>query len=110
MTGYAGFRDYVGTPRISTHPTEKQITTLSQEFCAGYVLLQIVRNPHRILARESESVIQWDVWIGVGSSAETAGSLLNPETRRTPSYEKLMSLVECGTAPRPALLKNQGRK
>ena len=44
-------------------------------FCAGYLLLQIVRNPHIILARGSESVFKLDVWIGVGSSAETAGSL-----------------------------------
>ena len=69
MTGYAGSRDYVGTPQskqktphISTHPTEKQTPTLSQDICAGYLLLQIVRNPHRVLGRESESVFKWDVW------------------------------------------------
>ena len=33
--------------------------------------------------RGSESVFQWDVWICVGSYAETAGSLRYPET---PSY------------------------
>ena len=61
------------TPHIFTHSTEKQTTTLSQEFCEGYLLLQLVRNPHRILAREDWSL--WDVPIGEGSSAETAGSL-----------------------------------
>ena len=67
MTGYAGSWDYVETPavsaedpHISTHPTEKQTPTLSQELCAGYILLKTVRNPHKILARGSESVFQWD--------------------------------------------------
>ena len=46
MTEYAGSPDYVGTPQSpqktphrSTHPTEKQTPTLSQEFYAGYLLL-----------------------------------------------------------------------
>ena len=68
-------------PQISTHLTEKQTPTLSQEFSAGYLLLQIVRNPHRILAIWSESVFKLDVWICVGSVAESAESLRNPETR-----------------------------
>ena len=39
----------------------------------------------RSLQREVEShVFQWDVWIYVGSSTETVGSLRNPETRRSP--------------------------
>ena len=48
-----------------------------------------------ILARESES--QWDVWIvGVESSSETAGSLRNPKTRRTPSYRhSTIICVQC---------------
>ena len=37
--------------------------------------------------REGRSpVFKWDVWIDVGSTTQTAGSLRNPETRRTPSY------------------------
>ena len=31
-------------------------------------------------------MFQWDVWIGVGSSADIARALRNPETRPTPSY------------------------
>ena len=57
----AGSQDYLGTPQsplktrhISTHPTKKQAPTLSQELRAGYLFLQIVRNPHRILARGSD--------------------------------------------------------
>ena len=93
MTGYAGSQDYVGTqqspqktPHRSTHPTEKHTPTLSQEFCADCELFELTSNPHRTLAKGSESVFQWDVRICVGSSEETAGSLRNPETRRTPSY------------------------
>ena len=52
----------------------------------GLLITSKVRNPRRILPKGSESVFQWNVWIGVESSAETAGSLRNPETRRTPSY------------------------
>ena len=51
ITGYAGNRDYVGAPQS---PQKTQHKTLSQEFCAS--VLQIVRNPHRILARWSVSV------------------------------------------------------
>ena len=47
------------------------------------------------MQREGRSpVLQWDVGIGVGSSAETAGSLRNPETRRTPSYEQSRRVLE----------------
>ena len=73
MTGYAGSQDYVGTP---------QTPTLSQEFCVGCEQFEVISKPCRVLARGSESVFQWDVWICVGSSAESAGSLRNPLTRR----------------------------
>ena len=86
MNGYAGSRDYVGTPHQSTHPTKKQNSTLSQELCAGCELFEVISNPHRTLARGSEFVFLWDMWICVGSSVETAESLRNLETRRTPSY------------------------
>ena len=80
MTGYAGSRDYVGTPQRtphrSTHSPEKQTPTLSKEFNVSCELFEVTR---------TESVIQWDVWISVGSSAETTGSIRNPETWRTPS-------------------------
>ena len=99
---YDGVRRVSGLrrdPAVSTHPTEQQTSTLSQESCAGYLLLQSVRNPHRILARGSESVFKWDVWIGVGSSAENAGSLRNSETRRTPSIIYINpSLRDLGTS------------
>ena len=74
MTGYAGSWHFVGTPQspqkilhISTQPTENTPTRTG------------------LTTRGSETVFQWDVWIGVGSSVETAGSLRIPETRRTPS-------------------------
>ena len=67
-----------------THSTEKQTPTLiAKILCKPF---EAISNPHRTLARGSESVFQWDVWICVGSSAETAESLRNPETRGTPSY------------------------
>ena len=61
MTGYAGSRDLVGTPQS-----------------------QIVRNPHGVFARGSESIFSVGYIICVRSSTETAESLRNPETRRTP--------------------------
>ena len=48
MTGYAGSRDYTGT--------------LSQEFCAGCEQIEVISNPHRILTRGSECVLQWDMF------------------------------------------------
>ena len=77
LTRYAGSPQK--TQHRSSHPTEKQTPTLSQEFCSGYLLLQIVRYPQNLFAKGSESVFQWIAWIGVGSSAETAGS-------RDPAY------------------------
>ena len=97
MTGYAGSRDYAGnpqspwrTPQRSTHPTEKQILTLSLRV----LCTEQSQREGRSLQREGRSlqrecrrpVFQLDVWIDVGSSTGTAGSLCNPETRRTPSY------------------------
>ena len=80
MTGYAGPRYYVGTPqspwrtsRISVNPTQKWTPTLSQEFCAVYLLLQfkLFATRTEFLARGSESNFRWDIQICVGSSAET---------------------------------------
>ena len=93
-TGYAGSRDYVGnlqspwrTLHRSTHYTEKQdpdplVASSVRVFCA-----QNSQREGRSVPREGRSpVFQWDVWIGVGSSAETARSLPNPGVRRTSSY------------------------
>ena len=65
----------------STHPTEKQDSD-------PLVASSVHRTPAQNSQREGRSpVFQWDVWIGVGSSAETARFLRNPENRRTrPSY------------------------
>ena len=41
----------------STHPTEKQTLAISQEFCEDCELFEVT------LARGSESVFQWNVWI-----------------------------------------------
>ena len=93
MTGYAGSQDYEGTsqspqktPHQSTYPTEKQdsvpLVADSYPFVANSVWVFCAQNSQR----EGRSLVfQWDVWIGVGSSAETARSLRNPETQRTPS-------------------------
>ena len=60
MTGYAGSRDFVGspqspqkTPHRSTHPTEKQTPTLSQEIFAGFELFEVTRTE---LLREGRSL------------------------------------------------------
>ena len=94
MTEYAGSRDYVGnlqstwrTPHRSTYPTEKQdsdplVASSVRAFCT-----QNSQRQGRGLQREGRSpVFKWDVWICVGSTTETAGSLCNPVTRRTQSY------------------------
>ena len=55
------------------------------EFCAGSKHIWSYKLPTQNSQQEGRS--QWDMCIGVGSSAETARSLRNPETRRTPSYD-----------------------
>ena len=70
MTGYAGSRDYVGTPQcpqrtrhISTYPTQKQISYewVGVYFSVGYV--------------DMRKVLHGDCWVPA-----------YPETRRTQSY------------------------
>ena len=59
MTEYAGSRDYVGTPHISTYPTEKQTPTLSQEF---YLLSFKLFATRAEFMREGWSLFcQWDM-------------------------------------------------
>ena len=93
VSGYVGTRDYVGslqfswkTQHRSTHPTEKQD---SDPLVASSVHRTPAQNSQREglnLQREDRSpIFQWDVWIGLGPPAVTAGSLRKPETRRTPS-------------------------
>ena len=68
MTEYAGSRDYVGTPQSPPN-----------------LSLRVICRLHRSL------FFNWDVWICVGSSAETVGRGIprrNPEIRRTPSFEE----------------------
>ena len=62
MTGYAGFRDYVGNLQSLHIPLKNRTPTLS---------LQTPTLSLRV------------VCTNVGSSTETEGSLRNPETRRT---------------------------
>ena len=52
----------------------------------NYLDFKVISNPHRILARGSGSVFQWDMWIYVGSPAETGGggSMRNPGTSASP--------------------------
>ena len=52
-------------------------------FCA-----QNLQRQGRSLPREGRgSLFQWDLGISVGFFTETTGSLRNPKTRRTPSYD-----------------------
>ena len=68
MTGYAGSRDYFASS--------------VRVFCA-----RNSQREGRSLPRQGRNHLsQWDVGISVGFFTETAGSLRNPETRRTPSY------------------------
>ena len=55
-------------PHIPLRPSRKNSVRVT-------ILLKIVRNPHIILARGSESVFQWGKQVCVRSSTETAGSL-----------------------------------
>ena len=99
MTGYVGSRDYVGnlqspwwTLHVFTHPTEKQdsdpLVADPDPLVASSVRVFCAKDSQR----EGRSpVFQWDVLIVVGSSTETAGSLRNPETRRTPTYLALQT-------------------
>ena len=97
VTGYAGTRDYVGnmqspwrTQHRSTHPTEKQDSNPLVTRSVHRTPAQKSQRKGRSLQREGRSLVfQWDVWIGEGSSTETAVSLRNPESRRTPSYINL---------------------
>ena len=97
---YAGARRVSGLRREpaedstlhrSTYPTEKQTPTTSEKFCADCELCEVISNPYRPLEGGSESVFQWDVWICVGSSAETAESWLHDCDRRPSLFCKLGS-------------------
>ena len=73
---------------------------------ANYFKLQITRTE---LLREGRRRSLFffggmcSVWICVGSSAETAGSLLHPETRRTPSYTQQAQNMAKPPKPTPGL-------
>ena len=85
MTGFTGSRDYVGTPQ-SPQKTP-HISTLRPSrcwFCAGCELFEVTSNPH--ITRNERVGVSFFSGIGVGYSAETAGSLHHPETRRNPPY------------------------
>ena len=54
---------------------------------------QNLQREGRSLPREGRGpLFQWDVGINVGFFTETTGSLRNPKTRRTPSYEDFLLL------------------
>ena len=99
MTGYAGSRDNLGTPQspqtIPNIPLKNRLRPSRKSFVWVTCYMLIVRNPHRILARGSESIFQWYIWIGVGSSAETAGFNL-PILHSYSFLESLRSPVVCG--------------
>ena len=71
MTGYAGFRDYVGNLQSLQIPLKNRTPTLS------------LQTP--TLSLQTPTLSLRVVCTRVRSSTETAGSLRNPETRRTPS-------------------------
>ena len=77
----------------------------SEPLVASSMRVFCVRNSQRegrSRPREGrDHLFQWDVGISVGFSAETTGSLRNPETRRTPSpVSRMVSLgAEVGDDP-----------
>ena len=97
MTGYAGSRDYVGSSlREKPHtdpniPLGKMILSLSWQTPTLSFRVFCARNSQqegRSLPRQGgDHLTQWDVGISVGFFTDTTGSLRNPETRRTPSYD-----------------------
>ena len=91
MTGYAGSRDYVGTPQspqktshISTFPTEKRLRTSCKNSVRVTYYFKLFAT-RRVFLREARSKF-FSGQICVRSSTETAGSLHNPEIRLTPAY------------------------
>ena len=88
------------TPHRSTHPTEKQTPTLSQELCAGCELFEVTRT--ELLG--GGRILFFSGMCGV-FCGNHAGSLRNPETRRTPSYtvssflktSTAISIIICGS-------------
>ena len=98
MTRYAGSRDYVGTPQSpqktphrSKHPTEKQTSTLSQEFCAGYLLLQNFTTRTECL-RKGRSLFFSGMYGSVWG--------LLRRLRRTSSYDRSRRVPRWGQYPR----------
>ena len=95
MTGYARSRDYVGTsqsPKKIPHiPLKNRLQPSHCEFCASYLLLQIVRNLHRTCNKRvgvcfSVGCVDW-----CGIFCGDWGSLCNPETLWTLSYVWIMA-------------------
>ena len=90
MTGFTGSQDYIGTLslRRRSHtnphiPLKNRLRPSCCKFCAGCELFEVISNSHRT---HNERVgVCFSVGC-VGSSSETARSLRNPETWRTPSY------------------------
>ena len=98
--GYAGSRDYAwDSAEDPAHPTKKRTPTHSLRVLCGLLITSnSVHVRTELATRGSESFFQWDMWISVGSSVETAGSLCNPETRRSPSDLPMVSqLYPAGT-------------
>ena len=97
MMGYAGSRDYVGTPQspqkiqyISTHPTKKQTPTLSLWVLCGLLVTSNSSQPaqnscERVGVCFSLGCV--DMCGPWGLLWRLPGPYVNPETRRTPWYE-----------------------
>ena len=89
MTGYAGSWDYVETTQFPQKTPHIPLKTVPDPSHNSSVRVTFTSNSSQPAENSYERV---GVWFSVGyvdrvrSSAESAGSLHNPETRRTPSY------------------------
>ena len=102
-----GTRSLRGGPHAYLYiPLESRLRPFHDNSGPVNFLPQIVRNLHRIVTRGSESTFQWDTQICVRSSTETAGSLRNPETRRTPSFV-IVHFIYTKTAIAIAICRNE---
>ena len=92
ITGYAGFRDYVGTPQSPqktphrSTPTDRP--TLSQEFCAGCELFEVTITRTELLREGRSRFFSGMCGYVWGLLWRLRGPYVISRTRRTPSYKQ----------------------
>ena len=83
VTGQSVYYAYDGVHRVSGLRREPVVSVSSvRVFCPR----NSQREGQSLPRHDRDHLSQWDVEISVGFFTETTGSLLNPETRRYPSY------------------------